>query len=463
MLKKSISILSISAFFFAQAQNVTVLRNTMDVYSGGGLQGTAKYNAMAGSMGALGGDASAAVTNPAGVGVAISSSISGTLDINNINNKSTLAGASKEYSFNKTDLGNIGGIASFQLLTETPWKFVNIGVNYSSKSIEDYVETPGNNNLTYSIPATADVLTYAGHAFNRYGNVSKMNIAIGANYDNQIYIGGGLNFHGAQIDQYDSAAFYSAVDKKIDYYEKQDTPYSETSSGFSANVGIIGKISQEFRLGAALETPTWWTMERVYNYYSSPNDGTAAEDRKLTTPMKATLSAAMVPTKNLAVNVDYTVGLGKPKYKVYGGAETELNNFYKEYSQTTSEIKIGAEYRIKNFRLRGGYGYESNPTKTVNLTELTVNGNLKDASYSNFLLGERNTLGLGLGYDFGSVFLDFAYQNVSSEYKNPFLKGDAAYNAGYFSNKYIVEYDGSLVSNVKRNLNNYSITLGWKF
>ena len=89
MLKKSISILSISAFFFAQAQNVTVLRNTMDVYSGGGLQGTAKYNAMAGSMGALGGDASAAVTNPAGVGVAISSSISGTLAINNINNNSS--------------------------------------------------------------------------------------------------------------------------------------------------------------------------------------------------------------------------------------------------------------------------------------------------------------------------------------------------------------------------------------
>lgn len=463
MIKKSLSILSISAFFFTQAQNVSVLKNTIDAYSGSGLPGNARYNAMAGSMGALGGDASAAMINPAGVGVAISSSISGTLAISNINNKSTLAGASKDYSINKTDMGNVGGIATFQLLTETPWKFVNIGVNYSTRSLEDYVETPGNKNLTYTIPATSDVLTYNGHAFNRYGNVSKTNIAIGANYDNQIYIGGGLNFHSAKIDQYDTASFYSAVNKSADYYDKQDTPYSETSTGFSANIGIIGKISQEFRLGAAIETPTWLTINRVYNYYADPNDGTAAEDRKLTSPMKATLSAAVVPTKNLSVNVDYTMGLGKPKYKVYGGAETEMNNFYNTYSQNTSEIKVGAEYRVKSFRLRGGYGYESSPLKSVSLTELSVNGGLSNQNYSNLLLGERKTLGLGLGYDFGTVFLDFSYQNVNSEYKNPFLKGDATYNAGYFSSKYIVEYDGSLVSNVKRNLNNYFITLGWKF
>ena len=463
MLKKYLTVLSVSAFFFAQAQNVSVLKNTIDVYNGGGFGGSAKYNGMAGSMGALGGEASAAMINPAGIGVAISSNISGTLSIDNLKNKSTLAGASKEYSINKTDLGNISGIASFQLLTETPWKFINIGVNYSSRSLEDYVETPGNNNLTYTIPATSDILSYAGHAFNRYGSVDKMNIAIGANYDNQIYIGTGLNFHGARIDQYDSAAFYSAVNKRTDYYEKQDTPYTEDASGFSANIGIIGKISQEFRLGAALETPTWWTINRVYNYYASPNDGTAAEDRKLRTPMKATLSAAMVPTKNFAVNIDYTIGLGKNKYKEYGSAERELNNFYSNYSQNNSEIKIGAEYRIKNLRLRGGYAFESSPLKSVDLTELSVNGNLADKSYSNLLLGERNTLGLGIGYDFGGVFLDFAYQNIQSEYKNPFLKGDANYNAGYFSNQYIVEYDGSLVSDVKRNLNNYSITLGWKF
>jgi hypothetical protein len=463
MIKKSLTILGVSAFFFSQAQNVSVLRNTTDVYNTNGLPGTAKYNAMAGSIGALGGDASSALVNPAGIGVAISGSFSGTLNISNINNKSTLAGASKEYSINKTNLGNIGGIATFQLLTESPWKFVNVAVNYSSKSLEDYVETPGNSNLTYNIPATSDVLTYSGHAFNRYGTVDKTNIAIGANYDNQIYVGAGLNFHGAKIDQYDTAAFYSSNNKTTDVYDKQDTPYTESSTGFSANIGIIGKVSQEFRLGAALETPTWWTINRVYNYYESPSDGTAAEDRKLSTPMKATLSAAMVPSKNFAVNVDYTIGLGKSKYKVYGGAERELNDFYNNYSQTTSEIKIGAEYRVKNFRLRGGYGYESNPLKPVSLTEMSVNGNLSDKSYSNLLLGNRNTLGLGIGYDFGPVYLDFAYQNVSSEYKNPFLKGDSAYNAGYFSSKYVVEYDGSLVSNVKRNLNNYSLTLGWKF
>ena len=463
MLKKYISLLGVVAFFSAQAQNVSVLKNTLDVYNGAGLPGTAKYNAMAGSMGALGGDASSSLVNPAGIGVAISGSFSGTLSVSNINNNSTLAGASKEYNFNKTKMGNVSGIASFQLLTETPWKFVNIGLNYSSKSIEDYVETLGNKNLTYNIPITSDVLTYAGHAFNRYGTVDKVNVAIGANYDNQIYLGAGLNFHGARLDQYDSAAFYSANDKRTDSYEKQDTPYSENSSGFSANFGIIGKISNEFRLGASLETPTWWTINRVYNYYESPKDGTASEDRKLSTPMKATLSAALVPSKNFSMNVDYTLGLGKNKYTVYGAAERELNDFYSAYSKTTSEIKVGAEYRIDKLRLRGGYGYETSPLNAVGVTELTTIGSLSSKSYENLLLGERNTFGFGMGYDFGAVFLDATYQNVSSKYKNPFLKGDSAYNAGYFSSKNVVEYDGSLVSDVKRNLNNFYITLGWKF
>jgi hypothetical protein len=34
--------------------------------------------------------------------------------------------------------------------------------------------------------------------------------------------------------------------------------------------------------------------------------------------MKLTLSGAVVASKNFAVNVDYTLGVTKPKYKVEG-------------------------------------------------------------------------------------------------------------------------------------------------
>ena len=43
MIKKSLAILSISAAFYAQAQDASVLKNSVDVYSNTGLNGSSKY------------------------------------------------------------------------------------------------------------------------------------------------------------------------------------------------------------------------------------------------------------------------------------------------------------------------------------------------------------------------------------------------------------------------------------
>lgn len=56
MIKKTLTVLSISVAYFVNAQDVSTIKNTAEVYSGSGLMGSSKYNAMAGSMGALGGD-----------------------------------------------------------------------------------------------------------------------------------------------------------------------------------------------------------------------------------------------------------------------------------------------------------------------------------------------------------------------------------------------------------------------
>ena len=467
MIKKSLMILSISATYFAFAQDVSTIKNTVEVYSNSGLNGTSKYNSMAGSMGALGGDYSVINTNPAGIGVSIASDFSGTLSIESNKSTSTLFGKSMEYKINSTDLGNLGGVAAFQVDSASPWKFVNIAFNYSNLTIENYTETPGNHNLSYPIyGANNSLITdlyYDGHAYNRYGNLNKMSVAIGANYDHRIYLGAGLNFHGVTLEQYDSAKFISSSNNVTETFNKQYTPFSESSSGFSASVGFIGKFNPQFRVGAAIETPTWWNISRVYTEYENPTDGTYNEDRKLSTPLKATLSAAYVPSKNLAINVDYTLGLTKPNYKVYGGAETELNNFFDKNHKNLSEVKIGAEYRIEQFRLRGGYAFASSPFDLMKINSIDANSNVGNNSFNNVFVGKRSTIGAGLGYDFKSFFIDAAYQNVSSENSNPFIQGSAANNTGYFSNNYIVESDASLVSNVKGKKDNFFITLGWKF
>jgi hypothetical protein len=467
MLKKSLAIMSISAAFFAQAQDVSVIRNTVDVYSNAPNVGSAKFNAMGGSNGALGGDANSLLTNPAGLGVAISGEASGTLLISNNKNTSSYAGSSTGYTINKGDLGNLSGVMTFQLMTESAWKFVNIGINYSNQSIENYVETPGNSNLVYDFDATNSA-SFGRHAYDRYGYLSKTSVGVGANYNNNLYIGAGLNFLNSSIDQSDTAIFNSLSGGGSETFSKQNTPFYERGNGFSASLGVIGKLSPNFRVGAALETPTFWNIDRSYNFYNDPiyGDDYATENRKLTSPLKATVSAAFIASKSFSLNVDYTLGLTKPKYKVYGDAETELNDFFKDNAKNLSEVKVGAEYRIKQFRLRGGYSYASSPFDALSISRYANNGDVEDnQSYNNLILSDRNALSFGVGYDFKSFYIDASYQNITSKYSNPLLYGvvDGNYEAGYYSPTRLISSDAYVVSDVKNIRNNFFLTVGWKF
>ncbi|WP_185145588.1 MULTISPECIES: hemin receptor [unclassified Chryseobacterium] len=477
MLKKSLVLMSISAAFFAQAQDISVIRNSAEIYSNSPNVGSSKFNAMAGANGALGGDASSLLTNPAGLGVAISGDASGTLSINSNKNTSSLAGSSVNYTSNKTDIGNAGGVIAIPLMSKTGWKFINIGVNYSNQSIENYVESPGNQNVIISKSLKDSngnnvngKMSYLGHNYDRLGNQSKMNIGVGANYENRLYIGAGLNFHYASIDQSEHALFGLDLDNSVDSYKKQFTPYSERSNGFSASIGVIGKISNQLRLGASIETPTWWNIDRAYSeYYVNKDDNNNiyynnyGEDRSFRSPMKATVSAAFVPNKNFALNVDYTLGLTKPKYTVRGGAEADLNSFFNDLYKNVSEVKVGAEYRIQNFRLRGGYAYASSPFDAFSINAYNNAGAIGNTNYSDMILGSRNTIGAGIGYDFGQFYVDAAYQNITSNYKNVFLYGDADAGTGYYSGNFDVASPASVVSDVKNNRNNFFVTVGWKF
>ena len=471
MLKKLFLLINIPAsFLYLKAQDVSVITNTADVYSANPINGTSKFNAMAGSMGALGGDISSASVNPAGIGVFITSDVSFTLGVNNNKNTTTLAGMSTVAKNNKTDLNNTGGVLTIDLNnTNSKWKFVNIGFNYSTQAIDNYSLSAGNQNIRilddFSYPGTNINYTFYGHQYGRTGELSKTNFTVGANYDNRLYFGLGLNFHNSYLEQYDSANFLADNRSSVLSYNKQYTDFAEDSNGFSANIGVIAKVGNQFRLGAAVETPTWWSMDRAYNqYYFNYNQyDVFSEDRKLSTPMKATLSAAFVPSKNFSLNVDYIQGITKPKYHVYGDAEKELNDFFSDSYKNASEVRVGAEYRVAGLRLRGGYAYQGNNFDNMSFLAYNDNGSASNQSFSNLFVGKRNIIGAGLGYDFKAFYIDASYQNISSEYSSPFLQGNPEYNSGYFNGGFDVNSDAFAVSKVKNNRNNFFVTLGWKF
>lgn len=474
MLKKTLLLISIPvSFFYLKAQDVSVITNTIDVYSGNQINGTSKYNSMAGSMGALGGDISSASVNPAGIGVFITSDVNLTLGINSNQNTSTLAGKPVSYKTNNTDLNNSGGVLSVNLGDTSKWKFINLGINYNTRSIDNYVESAGNQNIQISsnpTVATSAKYSYLGHVYNRTGDISKTSFTVAANYDNRFYFGAGLNFHNSYLSQDDFANFQNNTTNTISSFDKQYTNFTERADGFSANIGVIAKLNNQFRLGAAIETPTWWNMDRVFNQYYKEDSyyDVFTEDRKLSTPMKATISAAFVPSKNFALNVDFIQGITKPKYKEYGGAEQELNDFFSDSYKNSSEVRVGAEYRIAAFRLRGGYSYQGNSFDNISISNYNDNGSTSNQSYSNLFIGKRNVIGAGIGYDFQAFYIDASYQNISSTYSSPFLYGvDTGNNttSGYYSDPAAIELlsSSSAVSKVKNKRDNFFITLGWKF
>ena len=469
---KKISILagiSASALFFAQ--DVSIIRNTSTIYDNISSLGTARYSAMAGSMGALGGDASVLNTNPAGLGVFITDDVSASLVINSNKSTASLAGKSTSQNTSKVNLGSANGVLSFQTKENSAWKFVNVGINYVTQNVNDKLQSPGNANITQAIipqgqTSPSDYNIFEGHLYKTIGHRSKLNLGIGGNYDNKIYIGAAVNFSSVNIEQYDEVKVSSLNTRTSKYFTKQNTPYIEEGDGFSLSLGVIGKLSNAVRLGAAIESPTWYSIDREYNYYGlngsilSINGYT--ENRTFRTPTKLTLSGAFIPNKHFAFNVDYRVDLGKPNFGG-GAADVQLNNFYESTYKAQHEVRIGGEYRIKSFRVRGGYAFATSPFKDHTETMFDNNANVVSGKLSNYIVGKTQVISGGIGYDFKMFYIDASYQHRTHEHSNPFFAGTYVNRDGNGSEGNYSVSDTSIVSNAKNQKGQLILTLGWKF
>ncbi len=160
--------------------------------------------------------------------------------------------------------------------------------------------------------------------------------------------------------------------------------------------------------------------------------------------------------------MDYKVDLGKPNFGG-GAADVQLNNFYESAYKAQHEIRIGGEYRIKSFRIRGGYAFTTSPFKDHTEKMFDNNANVVNGKLSNYIVGKTQVISAGIGYDFKLFYIDASYQHRTHEHSNPFFAGS------YFNR----DWDGSpgnnsasttsIVSNAKNQKGHLILTLGWKF
>ncbi|MGO3182397.1 MAG: OmpP1/FadL family transporter [Aequorivita sp.] len=477
---KKISLLIIALFTIAisQAQNISDgLR-----YSTKDNTGTARFTALSGAMGALGGDFSAVQVNPAGGAVFLNSNLSLSASLLNSRNKSNYFNNTEKSSTDDFTLNQLGAVFVIDNSNEgSAFKKFNIGVNYnttrnfnnekymagtgttsigefflaqaqglpldlldlqSGESIGNLYSYLGQNEGTAAQNAflgyqaflfdpvdpndltnTAYTSNIAGNSFNQeyaylsQGYNSKFSINFATQVTDNYYFGVNLNTHTVSFDQSSFLLERNSNPGSIVKGVGFENNLSVNGAGVSAQVGAIAKVANNIRLGLSFDTPTWYQIsEETTQYLEShriidghdnytlvdPRVINVYEDYNLRTPANVTASAAYIFGQAGLISIDYSYkDYSSIKYRAVGGYHdsyfSELNNKIKNTLSGASSIKAGAEYRISQLSLRGGFHYEQSPYENTET------------------IGDLIGFSLGAGYNFGRYDLALAYSRSEQE------------------------------------------------
>ncbi len=284
-------------------------------------------------------------------------------------------------------------------------------------------------NTTYLSNVAAGVFNQEYYSSNS-GINGKLTVNIGAQIDKDYFLGLNLNSHFINFDRI--TEFFEGNNNtgsninEIIFTNRLST----IGSGFSAQIGGIAKASNMLRVGASIESPTWYFIEEETSQRlitRSNTDGTALANPnvinifpqyQLTTPAKATGSVAILFGKKGLISLDYS-------YKDYSTTRlrsdegidfSAINTSIENELQSSSTIRMGTEWRYYNWSIRGGISYEESPYK------------------NDIVLGDKTGMSLGTGYSFGKYRFDVAYTYVQQERMEQFYPNSAFSNAALVDN-----------------------------
>lgn len=478
MKRISLLILALFSITIFQAQNITDgLR-----YSTKDNMGTARFVALSGAMGALGGDFSATQINPAGGAVFLNSSLTLSATLLDLKNETFYFNNSEKSNSNDFTLNQIGGVFVINNTNEgSAFKKFNIGINYSSTrnfKNEIYIAGTGNTSISnffleqaQGIPldllelqsgeSISNLYSYlgqnedtaaqnaflgyqgflfdavdpndpsntlytsnvAGNSFNQeylylsQGYNSKFSINLATQVTDKYYFGININTHTISFDQssflLESNSNPSSLVKKIGF----ENNLSVNGAGVSAQIGAIAKVADNVRLGLSFDTPTWYQISEETTQYLETRrtvDGNSLytlvdprvinvyEDYNLRTPANVTASAAYIFGQAGLISFDYSYkDYSSIKYRAINGYKdsyfSNMNNKINNTLVGASSFKAGAEYRISELSLRGGFHYEQSPYKNTET------------------IGDLTGFSLGAGYNLGNYNFDLAYSRSEQE------------------------------------------------
>ena len=306
---------------FIQAQNISdALR-----YSNDEIQGTARFRALSGAFGALGGDMSAVSINPAGSAIFSYSHASVSLIASDIQNDASYFNGFDSSSNSDVDLNQAGAAIVLRSKNDdSDWKKIVIGFAYDkTNNFEESWNASGTNNNsidsyflanaqglrldeisafpdeTYS-EAYSDIGSAYGYghqqaflgyesfiieaenntddntayfsnivgnsfdqdyAYTSTGYNGKFSFNFATQYNDNLYLGINLNSH---FIDFESGTRFLETNNETGAVINEvyfENGLSTTGNGFSFQLGGIAKLSDEFRVGLSYASPTWYRIQ----------------------------------------------------------------------------------------------------------------------------------------------------------------------------------------------------------
>ena len=437
-----------------QAQNeLDALR-----YSQFDVLGTARYSAMGGAFGALGGDMSSMSVNPAGIGVFTRSTGSATISILSSTTDASYLGTSSSDNKLNFNISNAGFVARFKRKKgeekQWAWKSFHlglsynrtanfqrrtsvIGVNTNSSIIDSWVGQLNDAGIQYTDIPNSDLVpgaeftnaymgwgtflvdtvlgstnTYLRNVLPNYGQTQRVEeitkgsmgeiaLSFGGNFGNALYIGATV---GIPRINYELERGYTESDTQdtiADFSSFTKTDYLRAKgNGFNFKFGLIYRPVKWLRMGAAIHTPTYFDIDEAFTSVLVSNVyNTQYSQSTLSGSFDYNLRTPFRAIGSLAFVIG-KVGLISADYEYVDYSLAKFRS--RNYSFSTENANVKSQLHwAGNIRVGTEWRIKSLSIRGG----FAINGNPYTGEY-NF---DNTRYSLGLGLRFNRFFIDMAY------------------------------------------------------
>ena len=338
--------------------------------------------------------------------------------------------------------------------------------------------------------------------YNTYGTKTDLAFNLGFNVQDRFYFGfnvsiPSLNYRREEV--FSEAAqqieafpviFYDSNNNLVStHYKSSSNNYLLNTDGIGINArfGFIALLGESLRIGAAIQSPTAYSLSETWQYrasseyddsrFNSTGESTIGEyDYNLRTPyiVDAGIAYTVPGLGLLSIDYELTDYSVMKYYREEGGYFGEdiwarQNYVNSTFCGLSHSVRAGVEFKpVPSIALRAGYSFVSDPEKYwldndgLRVTAETWKGYNQVLTESHYFDKVTHGISVGAGYSSsGSFFADFAVRMTAYP--------TVAYSPYYYGSYNAVDKDGYNIvvldplENIDNSIIDAVLTLGWRF